>query len=338
MILIAVGPDASMVRHAVMRHATSADPDGQSTSTMNGASVSMSEVIQAISSVGFFSQGRVVVVNDLIAATNKAGGRGKNAADWTALFEAVPEASTLILADPSLSSIPATIRKALPADAETVVGDPPRGPALLKWMRGGATSLGACMDDTTARYLAERLYPQTWHRKGNNPAFDRPPDLELLRSEISKLATAAHPAEITRDLIDDLVHRGDDDRIFGFIDAVVGGDLAGATTELDKLIAAGEDPHRILAQLGQTIELMSMLAVAGRREPTAVGKDIGLANPARMMAIARGMRNPSSGNARSAVRLMAEADRMMKTGVLRDPVDVIHFVIAGMSPGAIAIR
>ena len=332
MIVIAVGPDASMVRHAVTKHARKADPDGQSTSEMDGAAVTMTDVIQAIGSVGFFSAGRVVIVHDLIAKMNKAGGRGRNAADWSALFGAVPDASTLILADPTLTGIPAGVRKALPADAITFEGEPPRGPALVTWIRNSAASLGSEMDEMTARLLAERLYPQSWQRKSTNPAFDRPPDLELVRNEVAKLATAATPGPITRDLVETLVARGDDDRIFGFIDAVIRGDLTGSTTELDRLVAAGEDPHKILAQLGQTIELTSVLASAGRREPAQVGREIGLSNPNRMTAIARGLRSSSPGRARRAVRVMTTADRMMKTGQLRDPMDVLYFVIAGMGP------
>lgn len=332
MIVIAVGPDASMVRHAVAKHARQADPDGQSTSEMDGNAVSMQDVIQAIGSVGFFSAGRVVIVHNLIQKLNKAGGRGRNAPDWSALFGAVPEPSTLILADPSLTGIPAGVRKALPADAVTFEGDPPRGPALVSWIRNGATSLGSEIDEPAARYLAERLYPQSWQRKGNNPAFDRPPDLDVVRGEVTKLATAADPGPITRELIDELVAKGDDDRIFGFIDAVVRGDLAGATTELDRLVAAGEDPHRILAQLGQTIELTAMLAVAERREPVEVGREIGLSNPNRMTAIARGLRSSSPGRARRALRVMTTADRMMKTGELRDPMDVLTYIVAGMAP------
>src|SRR5690606_7373851 len=155
-------------------------------------------------------------------------------------------------------------------------------------------------------------YPQSWQRKSTNPAFDRPPDLELVRNEVAKLATAAAPGPITRDLVETLVARGDDDRIFGFIDAVIRGDLTGSTTELDRLLAAGEDPHQIRAQLGQTIELTSVLASAGRREPAHVGREIGLSNPNRMTAIARGLRSSSPGRARRAVRVMTTADRMMK--------------------------
>lgn len=332
MIVIAVGPDASMVRHSVATHARKADPDGQSTSEMDGNAATMSDVIQAIGSAGFFSAGRVVIVHNFIAKMNKTGGRGRNAPDWAGLFGAVPEASTLILADPTLLSVPAGIRKALPADAVTFEGDPPRGPALLKWIRNGASSLGSSMDEMTARQLAERLYPQSWQRKSNNPAFDRPPDLELIRGEVTKLATAADPGPITTEHIDLLVARGDDDRIFGFIDAVVRGDLAGATTELDRLVAAGEDPHKILAQLGQTIELTSVLASAGRREPAQVGREIGLSNPNRMTAIARGLRSSSPGRAHRAVRVLTTADRMMKTGQLRDPMDVLSYIISGMAP------
>ncbi|HEV2129174.1 MAG TPA: hypothetical protein VGR22_11190 [Thermomicrobiales bacterium] len=332
MIVIAVGPDASMVRHAVAKHARKADPDGQSTSEMDGNTASMSDVINAIGSAGFFSAGRVVIVHNFISKMNKSGGRGKSAADWDALFSSVPEVSTLILADPTLASVPAGVRKSLPADAITVEGDPPRGPQLVTWIRKGAESLGSSIDDMAARHLAEQLYPQTWQRKGNNPAFDRPPDLELLRGEVTKLATAADPGPITHELIDELVARGEDDRIFGFIDAVVRGDVSDATTELDRLVAAGEDPHKVLAQLGQTIELTAILTIADGREPVQIGKEIGLSNPNRMTAVARGLRSSSPGRARRAMRLMTTADRMMKTGELRDAIDVIHYVIAGMAP------
>lgn len=333
MIVVIIGPDGSMVRDAVRKHATAADPDGQSTSELDGNTVSMNDVIGAISSVGFFSTGRVVVVNNFISKSNKSGGRGKSAPDWSSLFGAVPEASTLILADPSLATVPVALRRALPPDAVVVEGDPPRGPQLEKWIRSMVAQLDSDITEADARYFAERLYPQTWGRKGNNPAFDRPPDLALMASELEKLATAANPGPVTRQLIDQLVHRGDDDRIFGFIDAVVAGNIAGAITELDRLIAAGEDPHRMLAQLGQTIELTAVLAVADRREPASVGKEIGLANPARMNAIARGLRSASPNRAKHAVQILSDADRRMKTGLLRDPVDTLHFIMAEIATG-----
>src|SRR5665811_211962 len=332
MIAVVIGPDSSMVRHAVRKHATAADPDGQSTSEMDGNSATMTDVIQAISSVGFFSAGRVVVVNNFIAKMNKTGGRGKNAPDWSALFGVVPEASTLILADPSLANVPVGVRRALPTDSVVVEGDPPRGPQLVKWIRAKVATLDSEISDADARYFAERLYPQTWDRKGNNPAFDRPPNLELMANELDKLVTAVHPEPVARERIDTLVARGDDDRIFGFIDAVMAGNIAGPTTELDRLITAGEDPHRMLAQLGQTIELSAVLAVAERREPGVVGKEIGLSNPARMNAIARGLRNSSPNRPFRAVGIMAAADRRLKTGKLRDPLDVLHYIIVEMAP------
>lgn len=334
MIVFIVGPDPSLVRDAARRHAGKADPDGQSTSEMDGNIASMSDVIGAISSVGFFSPGRVVIVNDFVSKTNKTAGRGKNAPDWSALFGAVPEPSTLILVEPSMASVPVGIRKALPPDAIVVEGDPPRGPSLVKWIRARAGNLDSDISDADARFLAEWLYPQSWMQRSNNPAFDRPPSLALIGSELDKLATAADPGAITRQHIELLVHQGDNDRIFGFIDAVIGGNLAVATTELDRLIEAGEDPHRMLAQLGQTVELTAILAVSERREPAAVGKEIGLANPARMNAIARSLRGSSPGGANRALRVMTTADRMMKTGRLRDPIDVIQYVMTSLAPNS----
>src|SRR6185312_5624972 len=97
-------------------------------------------------------------------------------------------------------------------------------------------------------------YPQTWGAKGNNPAFDRPPDLDVLGNEIAKLATAALPGPITLNHVRELIDRGNEDKLFTFIDAAVAGNLGKAVVELDRLLAAGEDPHKLLAQLGQQVE------------------------------------------------------------------------------------
>lgn len=330
MIVVVTGPDHAMVRHAVRTRAAAADPDGQSTSEIDGTSATMSEVIQAIASVGFFSAGRCVIVNDFVTTQNK-GARGRAGTDWSGLFGAVPAESTLILADPQLMSLPAAVKKALPADAEMVLGDPPRGPQLVRWIRDRAGALGSSITEPDARGLAERLYPQSWAKKSNNPVFDRPPDLALLGVELEKLAVAADPGPIRKEHIDRLVHRGDDDRIFGFIDAAMAGNTQRAVVELDRLIVAGDDPHRILAQLGQSIELAAILATAGGRDPVQAGREIGLSNPARMTSIARSMGAIGPVGAQRAVAALADADRRMKTGVIRDPVEVIHALLADIA-------
>lgn len=325
MISVILGPDYAMARARMKAISAQRDTSGDSTSSLDGKSVSIRQVITDISSIGFFSTGRVVVVEGLIERLGKQGSKdGGNTPDWAGLFATVPDASTLILLDPGLASLPAAVKKALPAAATVDLCSPPRGPQLLSWIQKTAQQNGSEMDQNTARLLAESLYPQTWAQQPRNPMYDRPPDMELLANEIAKLALAAHPQLISRQLIMDLVDRGTDDRIFTFLDAAAAGNIGVATVELEKLLEAGENPAKLLAQLSQNIELGAVMATAERRDPAEVGKAMGLSNPARMSAIQRGLQGQSPSISLRRVGFTADADRRMKRGELRDPLDTLY--------------
>lgn len=329
MIAVIVGPDGSMARDAVRDILRDRDPSGQSTSTIDGKTATLNDIRMDATSVGFFSAGRVVIVEDVIARLGKTGARdGASPPDWAGLFTAIPDASTLILLDPSLAAVPAPVRKALPKDARIVISDPPRGRELLDWIRAQASSEGSSIDQPTARLLADTLYPTSWSTKSTNPAFDRPPDLEALRNEVAKLAVAAHPGPITRSHINNLIAQGDTDQIFAFIDAATRGRIGEATVQLDRLLSAGEDPNKVLAQLSQTIELSVVMEAAGHRPAGDVGKDLRLPNANRMSSIERGLRGQRPGQSRIAGRALESADRRMKTGELRDAVDVLYDTLA----------
>lgn len=329
MIAVILGPDASMVRAAVRQRVTEADPSGQSTTVMDGKTSGLHDVQMAVASIGFFGTGRVIVVDDLIARLGKQGARdGGSVPDWAALFAAVPAVTTLVLADPSLATLPAGVRKALPSDATVIVCDPPRGRELIRWIQARAAEQDSSIDDPTSRLLAETLYPQSWTTKPNNPAFDRPPDLELLRNEIAKLAVAAAPHPIAAAHVRTMTVQGDTDQIFAFIDAASSGRLAQAVTELDRLLAAGEDPYKLLAQLSQTVELSVVMGASTGHQPADVGRSLKLPNANRMNAIARGLRGQPAHLPARAADALKTADRRMKTGELRDPVDALHEAIA----------
>lgn len=328
MIALFVGPDAAIVRQETRALATERDPDGQSTSTLDGKTVAFKDVLMQVASIGFFGTGRVVIVQDLIARFGKQGGEK---ADWPQLFASVPAENTLILADPSLSSVPAAVKKVLPKDAVIKTGAPPRGPDLIRWLVSTAKAEGASLSEADARFLAQRLYPQTWGAAPRNPVYDRPPDMELLRNELAKLAAAANGERITRQQIEQLVAIGDDDQIFRFIEHAAAGRAGEAVVELDRLLAAGEDPAKLLAQLAQNVELAVLLDVAGRRAHETIGADIGLTNPARMGAIARGMRSAPPGTAIATVQAVTAADQGMKRGEFRDPKDALYEAVLGIA-------
>lgn len=333
MISLILGPDVSMVREATRRRARASDPDAQETTTLDGKSVSIGDVLTAVASVGFFSAGRTVIVEDLISRFGKQGSKTAPA-EWEALFSGVPQASHLILAEPSLASVPAMVKKVLPSGAEVVTSDPPRGRDLVAWIQDRAKSQGGRIEQGTARLLASTLFPAGWSEKSRNPAYDRPPDMETLGNEVDKLVIAAHPNPVTEREIRTLVAAGENDQIFAFIDAASSGNVGRAVRELDALLAAGEDPHRIWSQLAGNLELAAVMVAAGRRDPAEVGRELKLPNPARMTAIARGVREQPRGLATKAVGMVAEADRKLKTGEYRSIEDVLYAVITGIGEAA----
>lgn len=323
MIHVLLGPDYSLVKAAARQRAEASDPGMQETVTLDGTTSTLNDVLMAVASIGFFSAGRTVIVENLIQK------HGKSAAnEWASLFAGVPEASTLILTDYSVVTLPAAVKKGLPPHAEVFIGDPPRGRDLVEWIVARARSTGGKIDRGVAQKLAQTLYPASWGQKARNAAFDRPPDMEALGNEVDKLVSAALPGEVSEWHIKLLVAAGDNDQVFQFIDAASAGNLRQATVELDKLLAAGEDPYKLMAQLASSVELAAVMSLADRRDPVEVGKDLKLPNANRMTSIARGVREQPQGFAPRVARVLEEIDRQMKTGELRNPTDALYTAIA----------
>ncbi len=341
MIALVVGPDAATARERVAALARRHDPAGSNTSHVDGRTVALPSLISQVGSVGFFAEGRVVVVHDLMARASRvragAGdddGAAAPALDLAPLFVAVPPANLVILVDQDLAGVPAAVRRALPADGEIVVCEPPRGAQLVAWLQRAAREAGGDLSAPAARHLAGWVYPQTWSARPNNPRYDRPPDLDRLRNEVEKLVAYAHPDGVTPRHIEAMVARGDEDQIFRFGDAVARGQVGAAVVELARLLDAGEEPFRITAQLSQQAELAAVLAAAGPgREPAAVGKDLGLPNPSRMAGVAAARRGrPADADLRALAGAL-EVDRATKRGELRRPEDGIYALLAHAGGG-----
>lgn len=334
MIVLVHGPDAVRAGDEVSRLVTKHDPDGFNTSTFDGREVTMPALVAAIGSVGFFGTTRVVVVRDLMSRTTRTTGQtgaaaqgATSALNLAPLFEAVPEQNLLILTDPALPAIPAAVKKIMPAGTTVFAAAVPRGRPLVDWVVNAAAAAGGEIDRRAAEALLQALYPQTWSKAPSNPRYDRPPDTEQLRQEIERLVLYAHPNPVSVADVRELVERGPDDRVFRFIDAVVAGQLDVATAELERLLLAGEEPAKLVAQLQQQVELAAVVAAAGGRSPGDVGKEIGLSNPARMNGVAASIRGRSPGATLATVERAAAIDRGLKTGHLRQPADALYQLI-----------
>jgi DNA polymerase III delta subunit len=337
------GPDRLLAREAALSIAAEVDPDGSNTSWLDGRDVSFSDVASAVGAASFFGSPRVVIVSDLLVRASRDANNvqsisgdeerpGRGRAEMESLVSAVPEAHHLIVFEPSLSSVPAVFKNAAPR-AKVTACEPPRGSALIAWIESAAIQSQSRIDRRAAQRLAETLYSQSWDRKASNPRYDRPPDLAYLKAEIEKLALAAHPRPITVDDIATMTPGGPDQRVFRFLDAALAGDLSLGLDELERLLAGGEEPAMLLAQLLGQIELTMVTTFAGGRTADAVARDLGTVAPGRLSAVMAATR----GRAAQTVEFVATgtlADRNLKSGLIRNPEAALRHLVLALATSA----
>jgi DNA polymerase III subunit delta len=343
MIVFIHGPDRFLAFQFARERAAKLDPAGENTSWLDARESSLDALIAAIGAVSLFGGTRVVVVSDFLGRAS----RDSSSADTDSttqtrpakadqslarLLGAVPEDNCLILLDSALSSPPAALKGF--SSVNIIAAEPPRGAPLLAWIAETANRAETRIERAAAQLLAETLFPQTWSRKANNPRFDRPPDMGLLSAEIDKLALYAHPDPITVESVRVLVSGGPDQRIFRFLDAALSGDLPTATSELERLEAAGEEPAMVLAQMHGQIEMSAIAQAAGGRDPNTVARDLGTISASRVSAAMNLARRSSSRSNRKVERADA-IDRQLKTGHIRRPTDAVYDLMLDLwEPGS----
>ncbi len=333
---VILGSDRALAKLALERVLQVADPSGLDTDRIDAGASSFDAIFAAVTAAPFFGSRRVIILNGMLAqTTGKAGrgGKGKSESDLSKLLAAVPETTSLVLFDPELGELNTTTRKQLPGDIEISINDAPRGAALIELTVRLASDLGAKIDRPVAQKLLDRLFPAYWPQAPQNRAFDKPPSVEQLESEIGKLAIAAYPDAITTSLIDDLVPQRNEERIFPLLDAVIGGNQRGALVETENANRAGEDASRTMNQLYQQIELSVGAVASGRpSDPLQAGRALGIANAYRMTKVTEAAQRGRIAPARQ-LRMALENDRRLKTGRLRNPDEaLIDLVVRTTTP------
>ncbi|MCA9860142.1 MAG: hypothetical protein KC438_10485, partial [Thermomicrobiales bacterium] len=310
------------------------DADGMKTDRIDAIGNSFDAMFAAVTAAPFFGSQRVIVLSGLLSQSSSKGGRGgrvKADCDLARLVAAVPVTTTLILFDPDLGELSQTLRKQLPDDIQISRNDAPRGQALVELTRQLAHDNGSKIDNGVSRQLLDRLFPAYWPQAPQNRAFDKPPSIEQLESEIAKLALAAYPEAITGELVADLIPQRTEERIFPLLDAVVGGNQRNALLETRNAQMAGEDASRTLAQIYQQVELAVAALAPGRpTDPLQAGKALGLANANRMRPVTQAAQRARVAPARQ-LRMALETDRKFKTGRLRNPDEALVDLVAGVT-------
>jgi DNA polymerase III delta subunit len=325
-LYVIVGPDRALARKALDRVLSVADPGGFDTDRIDAASSSFDAMFAAVTAVPFFGSQRVIVVNGLLsqaAGKTSRGGKGKSDGDVSRLIAAKPETTTLILFDPDMAEPSATVRKQLPKELDLSINEAPRGNALLQLVSQLAVDNDSRIDNRVAQALLDRLFPGYWTQAPQNRAFDKPPSVEQIASEVAKLALAAYPDAITVELVEVMVPKRSEERIFPLLDAVLAGNQKGALTQLESGYRGGEDPSRTLNQIYQQIELaVGALATGRPGDPAQAGRALGVANAYRMTKVTEAAQRGRIKPARQ-LSLALETDRRVKSGRLRNPDEAL---------------
>jgi len=322
LLFVILGSDRALAKQALNRQLAQLDPSGMDTDRIDAASNSFDALYAAVTAAPFFGTQRVIVLNGMLAQASAKGGRGAKAKPDSAvsrLVAAIPETNNLILFDPDLAELSAALKKQLPAGFSVSVNEAPRGAALVELAQRMATENGSKLDNATARAVLDRLFPAYWPQAPMNRAFDKPPSVEQLETEIAKLALASYPDPISVEIATEMIPQRSEERIFPLLDAVIAGNQRGALIETDNATKAGEDAGRTMAQLYQQIELAVAAKANGRpTDPLQAGRALGLTNANRMRPVDKAAQQARVAPARQ-LRLALESDRKLKSGRVRNP-------------------
>jgi DNA polymerase-3 subunit delta len=312
-------------------HAAS-DPSGLNALTLDGERATVSEVITACDALPFFGGGRFVLTRGLLGMYLAApvGQRGRRrAADFDGLLPLanylpiLPATTTLVLWESGMlnfAPLPAPIRDALLAGVVHTANLPPpdERDAWLRWVRDRAIAEGVKIDRTAADAL---LNSASTSVTGSARAL-------RLESDIGKLATYAldDGGTITAAHVHLLVPDAADEQAFAWLDAVIGGNAREAVTRTQGLLAAGEEPMRLMALLASQVGYLTRAKHLGNVTQNDAASLLGVA-PNRAFHLKRAARNVDTHRIMTAVRDLAAADEAVKTGVAVTDADALLWAV-----------
>ena len=310
---------------------TATDPSGLNTTVLEDDRATVSAVIAACDALPFFGAGRFVLARGLLGRFLQSGegqrGRRK-AADFDALLPlaaflpTMPATTTLVLWEAgtlNLSVLPPLVREALLAGTMHTANLPAPGErdAWLRWMRDRAVAEGVKIERAAAEALLSAL----------GSTATGPTGALRLESEIAKLATyALDGGTITAAHVTALVPEAADEQTFAWLDAVIAGNAREAVARTESLLAAGEEPMRLMALLASQAGYLTRAKRLGNAPQNEAANLLGVA-PNRAFHLLRAARGVDAGRIGAAVRDLAAADEAVKTGVAVNDTDALLWAV-----------
>ncbi len=235
-ICVVFGDEAFLKREVLsqIERSVLGEGDGEfSRTVVPGNQAEAREVFDALATVALFGDGRRLV---LIEDADDFVTQNRTVLED---YIARPHAIGVLVLD--VKSWPSNTRlyKRLAEAGLVVECRAPTDARILKWLGHRAKKQhDAVLDAVAAEVLLESVEP----------------DLGLLDSELAKLALLAGPGQtITPDLVKSAVGSWRTQTTWDLIDAACEGDARRALRQLDRLLAAGENPIALMGQIASTL-------------------------------------------------------------------------------------
>ena len=235
-VCVIFGDDAFLKSEvlAVVRQAVLGDADGEFSQTeFIGDDVAPREVFDCLTTVALFGAGRRLIV------VREADGFVSSHRATLGSFVAKPSSAGALVLDVGSWPSNTKLAKAIVAGGLTIECKTPAPQAILKWLVARAKAKhGANLERAAAELLLDTLEPE----------------LGLLDQELAKLALSAGAnGTIEPALVREMVGGWRTKTTWDMLDMAVAGNADEALRELDRLLASGESPVAILAQVASTL-------------------------------------------------------------------------------------
>ena len=250
MIYLIYGDDSLSVEETLASLRPDADAEGLgdvNTTTLDGASVSLSELEAAWSTIPFMADKRTVIVRSLLARMEQGRGRGSGRSatpegEWSGLGERVanvPESTDLIFVDAAVGRGNPLLRELRP-HAEVREFRLPSIREMPGWVRRRADRMGAAIEPSAISALVDAI--------GN--------DTRLVDMELQKLALYRSGSVIRRQDVEAMVSYVREANIFAAVDAALEGRAGIALRMAHQLLEAGRPPTYVITMLARQVRFL----------------------------------------------------------------------------------
>ena len=268
---------------------------------------SVSNILNAIETVPFFSEYRLVIVKNsgLLAA-----GRKDDSQAMAAGLKDLPEGSIILFIEENVDKR-SVVYKAISQVGSCIEFKRPTENELISWVVREMKKRGVVVEKPAALYLIRVI--------GSG--------MESLFQEMAKLAAyCADKGTATEADIDEVCTKGLELKVFGLVDALALKDRARAVRIFENLMEAKESPILVLSLIARQFRLMLGCSQMRGRSPSEIAVALG-APPFAISQCMRQAGNFGEDELVRAVKDCLETDVMIKTGKLGDRLGLEMLIV-----------